>query len=254
MSALQIFDYDDQQVRVQVDATGEPWWVARDVCNVLDISNHSDAAGRLKADEKGVGKTETPGGVQKMLLVNEKGLYRLIFRSNKPEAEAFQDWVFGEVLPQIRRTGQYVAATETADPTPLTDAEAARLAERIIEHPDGRREIRRYSDRRATTKPEPVDHQRHLRELRATVADTPVDVLRERFHDHLRRALYRAAVDMTREQRAGVYRMTNRRLVDVVGKLREQWTRDDYRTAVRWLHEMQEIDLWQIFESEQEVA
>lgn len=87
---------------------GEPWFVARDVCAVLDITNGRDAVSRLDAD--GVGTTDlidSMGRTQTASIVNEAGLYELIFQSRKPEAKAFRRWVTGEVLPAIRRTGRY---------------------------------------------------------------------------------------------------------------------------------------------------
>jgi len=60
------------------------------------------------ANEKGVNTLHTPGGKQKMLTVNEPGLYRLVFQSRKPEAEKFKTWVFTEVLPSVRRTGMFL--------------------------------------------------------------------------------------------------------------------------------------------------
>lgn len=95
------FTFESQNITVHIDESGAPWWEAQDVCAVLGISDTSKAVSRLKLGEK---KTSESRNV---LILNEKGLYRLIMRSNKPEAERFQDWVFGEVLPQIRKTGQY---------------------------------------------------------------------------------------------------------------------------------------------------
>lgn len=109
---LMQFGFEGHDVRIHVDDSGNPWWIAVDVCKILGISNVSDAVGRLQSDEKsdarGIGKTDTA------LIINEKGLYRLIFRSNKAEAERFQDWVFGEVLPQIRKTGRYESTSGIA--------------------------------------------------------------------------------------------------------------------------------------------
>ena len=91
---------------------GEAWLVAVDVCNALEIKNSRDAVSRLKANEKMTvdisdGHSGKRGGAQKLSLVNEPGLYRLIFTSRKPEAEKFQDWVYHDVLPSIRKTGSY---------------------------------------------------------------------------------------------------------------------------------------------------
>lgn len=101
------FDFSGQPVRVLTDEHGDPWFVAADVCTVLDIANASDAVSRLADDEKGVGTTDTLGGPQQVRTVSEAGLYRLIFTSRRAEAETFRRWVTHEVLPQIRRTGSY---------------------------------------------------------------------------------------------------------------------------------------------------
>jgi anti-repressor protein len=84
---------------------GDPWWVLTDVARVLGYRD-ATAAGRILRDKhKGTHQTCTPGGEQEMLVVNEAGLYRLMMRSDRPEAERFQDWITHEVIPSIRRTG-----------------------------------------------------------------------------------------------------------------------------------------------------
>ena len=89
---------------------GQTWFVAKDVCKVLGISNHKDAVSRLDDDEmRGVGITDLIGRTQRMSAVSESGLYHLVFQSRKPEARKFRRWVTGEVLPQIRMTGGYRA-------------------------------------------------------------------------------------------------------------------------------------------------
>lgn len=107
MNELQkIFKYSDIEVRI-ITKNGEPWFVAKDVCEILDIKNSRDALTRISDKNKGVAKTDTLGGIQEISIVNEPGLYKLIFTSNKEEAEKFQDWVYEEVLPSIRKTGKY---------------------------------------------------------------------------------------------------------------------------------------------------
>lgn len=106
MNELQVFDYQDKEVRtVQID--GETWFVLKDVCGILGIKSTADVFARLDEDEKGVGLIDTPGGEQKMSIVNESGLYSVILRSDKPEAKPFRKWVTSEVLPALRKTGQY---------------------------------------------------------------------------------------------------------------------------------------------------
>jgi len=105
--ALQVFNYKGNDVRTTT-IDGEPWFLAADVCRALEINNPGDAVGRLDEDEKGIALTDTPGGMQKMIHVNEPGLYALTLTSRKPKARDFRRWVTHEVLPQIRKTGSYM--------------------------------------------------------------------------------------------------------------------------------------------------
>ena len=106
MKDLQIFNYEETPVRV-VDRDGSPWWVLADVCRVLRIANSRNVSARLDDDEKGVHQTDTLGGSQHMTIISESGLYKVILRSDKPEAKKFTRWVTHEVLPAIRKTGSY---------------------------------------------------------------------------------------------------------------------------------------------------
>ena len=127
MGEIQVFEHA-RFGRVHVEAVGEePWFVAKDVCDALGIDK--TAASRLDGDEKGLRLTQTHGGEQQVLFVNEPGFYKLVMRSRKPEAKAFQRWVTHEVLPAIRRTGGYMAAS--ADETPKEEimARALRIAD-----------------------------------------------------------------------------------------------------------------------------
>jgi anti-repressor protein len=113
------FTYGNHTTRVVV-IDGEPWWVALDVCQVLDIVNTSQAVARLDADcVSQTYITDAVGRERPTAIINEAGLYELILRSDKPEAKPFRKWVTGEVLPQIRKTGSYV-------PTPKTLQQALR--------------------------------------------------------------------------------------------------------------------------------
>lgn len=106
MNDLQIFIYGGEQLRTIQQPDGL-WWVLRDVCQVLGLTTPARVAERLDEDEKGVSLIHTPGGDQKITIINEPGLYAVILRSDKPEAKAFKRWVTHEVLPSIRRTGAY---------------------------------------------------------------------------------------------------------------------------------------------------
>ena len=124
MNELQkIFNYQDQQVRTVVK-DGQPWFVAKDVCNVLNHSNHKVAVSRLDEDEVSkVYLTDSLGRNQKTTVVNEAGLYSLILTSNKPEAKQFKRWITHEVIPEIRKTGGYVANDELFIQTYLPQAD-----------------------------------------------------------------------------------------------------------------------------------
>ena len=113
------FNYEGKQVRsVKID--GEVWLVAKDVCEVLELTNSRMVTDELDDDEKGVSSIYTPGGMQNMTVINEAGLYKLTFRSRKPKAKEFTRWVTHEVLPEIMRTGKYVHPALMEDkPAPI---------------------------------------------------------------------------------------------------------------------------------------
>jgi len=102
-----------------IEIEGEPWFVANDVCRALNLAvmpngqpNVTDALRKVGEDEKGFVQIETPGGRQRLKAVTESGLYKIVMRSDKPEARAFQDWVTRVVLPSIRKHGGYIAGQE----------------------------------------------------------------------------------------------------------------------------------------------
>lgn len=104
---LQVFKYLNNEVRV-IMRDGEPWFVGKDVCRVLEYSNSRDALAKHVDDEdKGVAKLDTLGGSQKLTIINESGLYALIFGSKLESAKQFKRWVTHEVLPSIRKTGGF---------------------------------------------------------------------------------------------------------------------------------------------------
>lgn len=107
MNELQIFNYNGNEVRT-IQKDGEPWWVLKDVCSVLDLSDTNKTAERLDVDELTRIKFVTGGQNREMLCINECGLYNVILRSDKPEAKPFRKWVTSEVLPSIRKHGAYM--------------------------------------------------------------------------------------------------------------------------------------------------
>jgi len=104
--AVTPFSFETNQLRV-VTRDGEPWFVAADVCAALTLTNSRMALERLEKDEKGVSSIDTLGGTQKMIVIDESGLYSLVLGCRKPEAKRFKKWVTSEVLPSIRKTGSY---------------------------------------------------------------------------------------------------------------------------------------------------
>jgi len=116
------FDFQSRQVRV-LQIESEPWFVANDVCQALELANPRKAVADLDDDEKGVTSSDTLGGRQILNIINESGLYSLIFKSRKAAAKKFKRWVTHEVLPAIRKTGGYQQPK-----VPQTFSEALRLA------------------------------------------------------------------------------------------------------------------------------
>lgn len=114
------FQFRDHQVRTVTDKSGNPWFVAKDVCDILEIVNSRDAVKALGDDELMSVKATSGGQTREINVVSESGLYRLIFRSNKPEAETFRKWVFSEVLPEIRKTGRYELHDDEQSDAPVT--------------------------------------------------------------------------------------------------------------------------------------
>lgn len=101
------FKYEEQQVRT-IEKNGEPWFVGKDVAAILGYSDTADAVKKhVDPEDKGVGEMPTPGGKQRIMLINESGLYSLILSSKLPTAKEFKRWVTSEVLPSIRKTGEY---------------------------------------------------------------------------------------------------------------------------------------------------
>lgn len=113
---------------------GEPWFVAKDICVALGLNNTTEALRSLDDDEKSnISNSElAQNGGRAPSIVSEPGIYKLIMRSRKPEAKAFQRWVTHEVLPSIRRDGAYVASDGTEDDATLM-ARALIAAQRTIE-------------------------------------------------------------------------------------------------------------------------
>ena len=107
---LQLFNYNDAPIRVIENNNGELWFIAKDVCNILELADVSMSVSKLDNDEKLVQKFFVAGQNRDVITINESGLYALIIRSNKPEARKFTKWITSEVIPSIRKTGSYSIA------------------------------------------------------------------------------------------------------------------------------------------------
>ena len=109
MSEIQIFNNPDFGEVRTLTINGEPWFVGKDVSTVLGYAKPTDAIRkRVDEEDRGISKMETPSGIQEMVIINESGLYSLIFGSKLESAKKFKHWVTSEVLPQIRKAGAYV--------------------------------------------------------------------------------------------------------------------------------------------------
>jgi anti-repressor protein len=109
-SEIQSYNFNGASLRTLTDGAGEPWFVAKDVCDILGHSNVSMVLDRLDDDERSKFNLGRQGETN---IVNEAGLYSLVLGSRKPEAHEFKRWVTHEVLPQIRKTGGYIPTSES---------------------------------------------------------------------------------------------------------------------------------------------
>lgn len=126
---IQTFNFNAAELRTLTDETGDPWFVAKDVCDILEISNPSDALKRLDDDERARFNLGRQGETN---IINEAGLYTLVLGSRKPEAREFKRWVTHDVLPQIRKTGGYIPTTDTDDDMTIL-AKAVLVAQKTID-------------------------------------------------------------------------------------------------------------------------
>ena len=145
MNELQIFSYNGNEVRT-IQKDGEPWWVLKDVCNVLDLSDTNKTAERLDVDELTRIKFVTGGQNREMLCINESGLYNVILRSDKPEAKPFRKWVTSEVLPSIRKHGAYMTPQKIEEAL-LNPDTIIKLATNLKAEREKRMELERQAEK-----------------------------------------------------------------------------------------------------------
>ena len=132
---IRVFDNEQFGKVRTICIDGEPWFVGKDVAEILGYSRPADAIrGHVDEEDKGVAEMPTPGGKQKVIIINESGLYSLILLSKLPDAKSFKRWVTSEVLPALRKNGSYSIA-EKPDSYTIEDpaARARRWAEEYEE-------------------------------------------------------------------------------------------------------------------------
>ena len=116
MNELQVFNFEQSQVRI-IEQNGEPWFVGRDVAEILGYANPQKAIREhVDEEDKGVNEMDTPGGIQQLVIINESGLYSLILSSKLPTAKQFKRWITFEVIPSIRKHGAYMTEKTLTNP------------------------------------------------------------------------------------------------------------------------------------------
>lgn len=138
MNKVTIFKYEESKLVRTMNVSGEPWFVLKDVCDVLGLSTPARVAERLDSDEVSQAHLiDSMGRSQEMTIISESGLYNVILRSDKPEAKPFRKWVTAVVLPSIRKNGGYIAGQEELSPQELM-AKALLVAQKTLTDRDAR--------------------------------------------------------------------------------------------------------------------
>ncbi len=138
MNKVTIFKYEENKLMRTMNVSGEPWFVLKDVCDVLGLSTPARVAERLDSDEVSQAHLiDSMGRSQEMTIISESGLYNVILRSDKPEAKPFRKWVTAVVLPSIRKNGGYIAGQEELSPQELM-AKALLVAQKTLTDRDAR--------------------------------------------------------------------------------------------------------------------
>lgn len=138
MNKVTIFKYEESKLVRTMNVSGEPWFVLKDVCDVLGLSTPARVAERLDSDEVSQAHLiDSMGRSQEMTIISESSLYNVILRSDKPEAKPFRKWVTSVVLPSIRKNGGYIARQEELSPQELM-AKALLVAQKTLTDRDAR--------------------------------------------------------------------------------------------------------------------
>lgn len=208
MQEIKVFENSEfGKVRVSV-VNGDPMFCLSDVCKVLDL--HTGMT-KQRLDEKGVSSidTLTKGGVQPLIYINEKNLYRVIMRSDKPQAEPFQDWVCGDVLPSIRKNGAYMTP-ETIEKTLTSPDFIIKLATQLKDEQEKRKqaEAKIEADKPKVLFSEAVSASNKsilVRELAKLITQNGYQIGEKQLYERLRKAGYLCSVGESRNQPTQTY-------------------------------------------------
>lgn len=208
MSEIKVFENSEfGKVRVSV-VDGEPMFCLSDLCKILDL--HTGMT-KQRLDEKGVSSidTLTKGGIQPLIYISEKNLYKVIMRSDKPNAEPFQDWVCGEVLPSIRKHGAYMTP-ETIEKTLTSPDFIIQLATQLKNDQEKRKqaEAKIEADKPKVLFSEAVEASKKsilIRELAKIITQNGYQIGEKQLYERLRKAGYLCSVGESRNQPSQSY-------------------------------------------------
>lgn len=208
MSEIKVFENSEfGKVRVSV-VDGEPMFCLSDLCKILGLQ---PGATKNRLDEKGVSliNTLTNGGMQQIVYVNEKNLYKAIMRSDKPNAEPFQDWVCGEVLPSIRKHGAYMTP-ETIEKTLTSPDFIIQLATQLKNEQEKRKsaEAKIEADKPKVLFSEAVEASKKsilIRELAKIITQNGYQIGEKQLYERLRKDGYLCSVGESRNQPSQAY-------------------------------------------------
>ena len=214
MNEMKIFNFEDNEVRTQT-INGEPWFVGKDVTDILGYSNPAKAIrDHVDDEDKGQNDTFTPGGMQIMTIVNESGLYSLVFKSQLPSAKRFKRWVTSEVLPTIRKTGSYQIPADPMD--------ALRLMFQATEHTQEKvnQVDARVIHLEQNVKLDPGEYTY----IGKSISRKVYQIGKER------------AYSMNREQKEELFKAINKEIAEITGvRTRTQLRQKDYKKVIEFI-------------------
>ena len=214
MNEMKIFNFEDNEVRTQT-INGEPWFVGKDVADILGYSNPAKAIrDHVDDEDKGQNDTFTPGGMQIMTIVNESGLYSLVFKSQLPSAKRFKRWVTSEVLPTIRKTGSYQIPADPMD--------ALRLMFQATEHTQEKvnQVDARVIHLEQNVKLEPGEYTY----IGKSISRKVYQIGKER------------AYSMNRQQKDELFKAINKEIAEITGvRTRTQLRQKDYKKVIEFI-------------------